>query len=129
MSAFDPKRTSRHCEPMIATLRCQWPIAAPTLARIQATPTWPSHIWWSTRRTVICRCVHRDRASSKPSTTPSGEAAPFASREGLTAIGVAPVPNIVWESTEVTRQNATMRTVRLLVLTFLMCCPREGTRC
>ena len=44
MSQNDPKRTSRHCEPMIATLRCQWPIAAPTLARIQATPTWPSHI-------------------------------------------------------------------------------------
>src|SRR4029079_14777466 len=44
MSQKDPKRTSRHCEPMIATLRCQWPIAAPTLARIQATPTWPMHI-------------------------------------------------------------------------------------
>ena len=68
-------------------------------------------------------------ASSKPSTTPSGEAASLASRERLTALGVAPVPSLVWKPTEVARQSATIRTVRLLVLTFLVCCPGEGTRC
>ena len=49
---------------------------------------------------------------SKPSTTPSGEAASFTSREGLTALGVAPVSSLVWKPTEVAHESATMRTVK-----------------
>ena len=77
------------------------------------------------------RCVRhsRSRASSKPSTAPSGETASLASREGLTALGVTPLPSLVWKPTEVAHESATMRTERLLVLTSLVCCPGGGARC
>src|SRR5262249_55408805 len=54
-------------------------------------------------------------------------AASLTGNGGFEAIGVAPVPNLIWKPSEVSCQSATIETVKALVIAFLVCCP-SGTR-
>jgi hypothetical protein len=66
---------------------------------------------------------------NKPAATPPREAASLTGDGGSEAICVARVPNLVGKPSKVSCQNATMDTVKSLIVAFLVCCPREVAGC